>query len=196
MQARSWIAIIGTAAAVLACTQANAGSVDLNFNNYSFAINGATGLGSVAQEAEAQLDGGYLFDGDRNGDHLDFGHVGLLATGQVGPEGVTAGVGVRGFLADRGGSHNDGGGVAIGGKLAYRIPELNQRLGVTGYAYGSPNILTFGDFHHYIEYGVDVDYQIIRPAFVYVGFRRLELPVDGRSDKADQGVHIGLRVNF
>ncbi|MDB5985715.1 MAG: hypothetical protein JWR16_768, partial [Nevskia sp.] len=111
-------------------------------------------------------------------------------------EGATAGVGVRGFLADRGGSHNDGGGAALGGKLGYRIPQLNKRLGVGGYLYYSPDILTFGDFKHYLEYGFDVDYQIIRPAFIYAGWRRLELAVDDRSDKADQGVHIGLRVNF
>jgi hypothetical protein len=175
---------------------AQAASVDLDFNNYSFAVNGAASLGPVAQEAQAEVNGGYLYDGDRNGDHLDFGHIGLLATGQVGPEGVVAGVGLRGFLADRGGSHNDGGGAALGGRLGYRIPELNERLGVGGYLYYAPGILTFGDFQHYLEYGFDVDYQIIRPAFVYGGWRRLELPLSDRADRADQGFHIGLRVNF
>lgn len=189
-----------TAAALLAGilfgVDARASSIGLDFNPWSFSIDGAFPVGKISPDANAEINGGYLRDNDRGGDHLDFGHVGLLATGQVGPQGVHAGVGVRGFLADRGGSHKDGGGAAIGGDLSYRIPQLNERLGILGHFYYAPNILTFGDFHHYLEYGIDVDYQIIRPAFIYVGWRRLELPTSGRVDAAHQGLHVGIEVSF
>jgi hypothetical protein len=148
-------------------------------------LNGLYDLGGIA----GKQDGRY-----------EEGHAGLLVTGDAGAEkaNVTAGLGGRISLLDHrpaGGPFN-GGALALGGQVEARLPAFN-RIGVLGYAYGAPRASAFGDLTGYLEYAVDGDYQVLRNASVYAGYRELKINVkDHGSVTVDTGFHLGLRLNF
>lgn len=196
---RSPLFLIATALGLLAALPAQASDLGLDFNSHSFNIYANTALGRfVPNTANAELGAGFLFDDQNEGDHLKFLHGDLLATGGLGVPGATGGIGLRGFYGDR--EHFSGGGLAIGGRVAYYFPQYD-RLGLSGSLWYSPSVLTGGNFQHYFEYDFDINYQVLRQATVYAGYRRLELPVEGpeaniRAHAPSQGLHAGIRISF
>lgn len=167
----------------------------IDFNGYSFNVFGSM---PISRAPNTQAAAGFIYDDKNTGDHLRFVHADFLATGGLGVPGATAGVGARGFFADR--DHFDGAGFAIGGQVEYYLPRYN-RLGVLANLWYAPGVLTPGDYRRYLQYGADLNYRVLRQATVSVGYRRLLLPVDGArynqvAHAPDQGWHIGLRVDF
>ena len=87
-------------------------------------------------------------------------------------------------------------GLALGGMVEARLPAFN-RIGAIGYAYGAPKASTFGDFEGWLEYAVGVDYQVLKGASVYLGFRQVKVDVENFGNfTVDSGWHFGLRLNF
>lgn len=138
--------------------------------------------------------GGLL--GERGGVDFTQVHAGLLVTGDAGARdaNVTAGLGGRVFLLDSDGP--DGGGLALGGMVDARLPAFN-RIGVIAYAYGAPKASTFGDLEGWYEYAVSLDYQVLKGASIYVGWRQLKIDVeDAGNATVDTGFNAGLRLTF
>ena len=176
---------------------AAATTLDLNFNDHAFRLYGALPLNPVAVGTTAQLDGSFIHSDERSGDTLDIGNIGLMATGGFGLPGMRAGLGIKGFYADR--TDFSGGGAALAAQLGWHPPAFN-RFGLFGYINYGPSVLVGGDFNHYFEYAVNAEYQVIRAASVYVGYRHLSLPLEhpapGRPGRADEGWLAGIRVRF
>jgi hypothetical protein len=77
-----------------------------------------------------------------------------------------------------------------------RLPAFN-RIGAMAYVYAAPGIASFGDVSHYLEYSLDADYEVLRNASLYLGFRQLHVGVEGGdSPSLDSGWHLGLRLKF
>jgi hypothetical protein len=190
-------ALIAIAALAAPGAHAAGGVLDLNFNDSSLRLSGALPLYHFVGGTTGMAEAGYLYDGQHDHDHVNFGHLGVLASGNLGVPESTAGVGLRGFYARRGSF--GGQGLALGGLVDFHVPGLD-RLGLMGSLYYAPDVLTGGDYQHYFEFGLDAGYQILREATVYIGYRRLELPLDRPGahppDTADQGGHVGVRLNF
>lgn len=90
----------------------------------------------------------------------------------------------------------DGGGLALGGMVEARLPAFN-RIGAIAYGYGAPKASTFGDFEGWLEYAVGVDYQVLKGASVYLGFRQVKVDIENFGNATvDSGWHFGLRLNF
>ena len=130
------------------------------------------------------------------------GHVGLLVSGDAGAQmaNINAGLGGRLALlhasASGGGGSANGGALALGGMIEARLPAFN-RIGAMAYVYAAPGISSFGDVSHYLEYSVDGDYEVLRNASLYLGFRQLHIGVeDAGSVTLDSGWHLGLRLKF
>lgn len=190
-----FVVLLGMAGAL----SAHASDVGADFNDHSLNVYGGTALQSFVPSAvNAAVGGGFLFDDHNPGDYLKFIHIDLVTTGGLGVNGATGSVGLRGFYGNR--EHFSGGGLALGGRVSYYFPAYN-RIGLSGGLWYAPNILTGGDFQHYFQYGIDVDYQLLRQATVYAGYRRLDLPISGpagsvRADAPSQGFHLGIRIEF
>jgi len=184
-----------TAILGIATFSAQAETFDLNIS--SEAVRAAlSGPLSFGETNGARYDVGYLYSDDR-GARLNVGHLALLVSGDAGARSanVHVGIGVRAAGIDQRGA--DGGAVAVGGEFDVRLPAMN-RLGLVGYAYYAPDVLAFGDIDTYLDASLTVDYEIIRNASVYAGFRQVRAGVDEApgTNLRDNSPVVGLRLNF
>lgn len=137
-----------------------------------------------------------LLNGERAGTNYFEGEGELLVTGDAGAEraNVTAGLGVR--LAALDVEQITGEALALGGQVEARLPAFN-RIGAVGSIWGAPDASSFGDITGYLEYAIDADYQVLRNASLYLGYRQLVLHADTFGTvTVDNGWHVGLRLNF
>ena len=192
-----------SAAVLAAFTQAaSAEEFDINLGEDSVRAVLSGPLSRVFDGVTGQYDFGAIYkEGKDNPTQAEdvellLGHVGALATGDMGAKGAdaAAGLGARFVVADRGDS--TGAAIALGGQFEVRMPSF-ERLSLTGYGYIAPGILSFSDVKNYSEFALDVEFEVVRAASVYAGYRRVNLkPEPTGLAKADDGAHLGLRLNF
>lgn len=183
-------------ALLLGGTAAQAENLDLNVSDESvrIALSGPLSFG----QGQGRYDVGYLYSDDRLAD-LHAVHAGLLISGDAGARGADAyaGLGLRAVAVDtRAGS---GAALTVGGEFELRMPDFN-RIGLYGYGYIAPSVLSFSDVERYAEWALSVDYQVIRNASIYIGYRQVRggfKGIDGGStNRLDSGGHVGLRLEF
>lgn len=179
----------------LAPAAAQAETLDINLSNKALRGSFSGPLSSVFPRVGGIYELGALI-GDEDDRKVRQGHLGILVSGDAGARqaNVTAGLGGRIALLDA--EQDSGGALALGGQLEARVPAFN-RIGVIAYVYGAPRASAFGDLDGYLEYAAAVDYQVLREASIYVGYRQLKLDLeDFGTVTADTGLHLGLRLNF
>lgn len=182
-----------------AAPAAQAEIFDLAIGDNAFRGTIAGPLARVFDNANGQYDIGVLIKPKTDDDLLQI-HTGVLLTGDAGATDVdvAAGLGIRAVYT--GIDHDSGGAVALGGQVEGRMPSMN-RLGLTGYAYYAPEVTSFGDVNDYREFGVAMDYEVIRGGSIYVGYRSITESFDllqGYKDdvEVEDGAHIGFRLKF
>lgn len=195
-----------TLAAVLALAvvapSVQAEEFDINIS--SDAVRGALAgpLSRLFTGVTGQYDAGLIYKEGEDGSadpkdaKLTLAHFGVLATGDMGAKGAdaAAGLGARAVFADREGT--TGGALALGGQFEVRLPGF-ERIGFSGYAYIAPGILSFSDVKSYSEYALDVEFEVVRAAALYAGYRRVNVkPEPNGPSNADDGAHLGLRLSF
>jgi len=187
-----WLLALGLAVAAGA---AQAETVDINLSSRAIRGELSGPLAHLFPRLKGEYNAGGLA-GEKDAVNYNEAFAGLLLTGDAGARqaNVTAGLGARFAMLDV--EQYTGGALALGGMIEARLPAFN-RIGVIGYAYGAPKVATFGDFEGYFEYAVALDYQLIREASLYAGYRQLRLnPEEGGSVTADTGFHGGIRLQF
>lgn len=182
---------------------AQAETADLNFGPDSFRFFLSGPLSRAGNGLSGQYDAGVIYkEGDKNSSdpkdaQLKLGHVGVLATGDVGAKGAeaAAGLGARLVYADR--ADQTGGALALGGQFDLRLPGY-ERVGLGGYGWYAPEITSFADVKSYSEFALDVDFEVVKAASVYAGYRLVNVkPENGRlGSEADSSGHLGIRLNF
>jgi hypothetical protein len=174
---------------------AHAEIFDLSVGDNSFRAALYGPLSRIASQSEGQYDVGVIVRPKREDDLLIV-HAGALLTGDTGMRNfeLAAGLGVRGVYIGR--DRDSGGAVAPGGQLEARFPGY-ERIGFSIYGYYAPEVLSLGEFDEYYEVGVGVDYQVLKNASVYLGYRNVNVEIeDGPKLTADNGLHVGLRLEF
>lgn len=189
-------ALFSIAVALAAAAPAQAEIVDFNIGNNSFRAAFAGPLSRLFSNISGQYDVGALLK-PRTDDNLIQVHTGILLTGDAGAKDVDVAAGLGARLIYTGRDHDSGGAFAPGVQLELRAPGFN-RLGVTFYGYYGPSVTSFGEVDGYQEYGLDLDYAVIRGGSIYVGYRNIKedlATVPGKFD-VDSGAHIGFRLKF
>ena len=179
----------------MSAVPAHAEILDLNVGHNSVALSLAGPMSHVIHDLRGQYDLGVVVRPKASDDLLQ-AHLGALITGDAGAKGVdvAAGLGLRGIYVGRDG--DSGGALAIGGQFEARLPSFN-RVGLSGYGYYAPGATSFGELSKYMEYGGSVDYQVVRDAAVYVGYRNIRYNIGNVGNvTADCGVRVGLRLTF
>lgn len=179
----------------LVTAPAQAAGLDLNLSDQALRGVFSGSLTDVFPRVAGVYEAGLLL-GEEEGANFQQLHGGILVTGDAGAEqaNVTAGLGARVAVLDI--EEVTGGALALGGMFEARLPAFN-RIGAVLYAYGAPKASSFGDIDGYLEYAVGVDYQVLRTASVYVGYRQLKIDSKDFGDfTVDNGWHLGMRLTF
>lgn len=181
---------------VMLPVSATAEVVDLNIGEDSARLNLQGPFSRLLNDTQGVYDLGLLSNRDSSR-KLVQGHAGVLLSGDVGAReaAIQAGLGARFLIADVNGAGTSS-AVALGGQIEGRIPQL-VRLGFLAQVYGAPSATSFSDLDRYIEYALAIDYQIIRQASVYLGYRNVNYKFStGSGQTVDSGLHLGVRLNF
>lgn len=189
------LAPLAAVAMLFASAAASAESLNFSLSDDAFRF-GLTGpLSRVISGVQGQYDLGYL-QHRSDGDDAYAVHAGVLFTGDAGLRDIdlTAGVGLRGVFI--GGDGDNGGALAPGVQFDARLPGYD-RVGLLGYAYYAPGVVSFDDIDSYRDVGLVLSYQINRNASVFAGYRNVRIGIDhGPNATLDNGFYGGIGLTF
>ncbi len=193
MRKHRFIWVLLTAALTL---PAQAAELDITLGNDSIRGEYVAPMGRKVADNVSTLDLGVLYNEESNADLL-LGHLGLMIYGDTGARkaNVQAGLGGRAILLDADGGYS-GLAIALGGMVNGRVPDFNH-LGGKVWLFYAPDVAAFDDIDGYLEYGVGIDYQLIRQASLIAGYRKLEAENDGPGEvDLESGAYFGLKFVF
>ena len=178
-----WIVFAVLAAASLSAV---AGSVDVNLSNDTLEAKYEQAVGA------ADWTFGALYNRDDKNYALN---IGLLAAGEgsAGNSRVEGGLGGKVYTVHVAGS--DVAALALGGQIRW-FPG-NRSVGLGGYAFYAPKVVTFLDGTNFYDAGLRAEVEVFRNSFAYVGYRwtRAQLE-DGAQPYVDRGGFAGVMVKF
>lgn len=154
-------------------------SMDLSSRGYSGL---STDFGILYNEDQKQLDDTLV-------------HAGLLVSGENWSKSGTFSISLGGRAVYTSPERIDLGAIAIGGKVRF---SPVHRLGIGGSVFYAPKIISFMDAESYTEMTLRVDYQVLPQAFVFVGYRQVEVDIlEGPENvELDEGGHVGAKFLF
>ncbi len=177
---------------MMAGSQVMADSLDLNLNNDSMRL---TYEADMTRDKGLLLDAGYYYNDRRSGSSADLAHVGLYVAGDNWSQSGVFNIKVGGRLIYTAVDPYNVMALGLGGEVRF---SPVHRLGLGADAYYAPRVATFLDGERYTEYGVKIDYQLLTQAFVYVGYRKIDVEVEnfGYKYRLDDSGHVGLKILF
>lgn len=186
-----WVMAFGSG--LMAGSQALADSLDLNLNDDSMRLTYEADMGRGMKGLA--MDAGYFYNDRLDGSDADLMHVGLHVTGDNWSQSGVFNIKVGGRVIYTDLDPFDVMALGLGGEVRF---SPVHRLGIGGSAYYAPRIASFMDAERYSEYGVKIDYQLLTQAFVYVGYRQINVEVENISRKVelDDSAHVGLKLLF
>ncbi len=165
----------------------SADSIDINLNNDSLQAIYATNWRA------AEFNMGLLSNTDQD----DWAaSMGLLALGekQTGATRIEGGFGGKIYLADV--ANQDVLALGLGGQ--FRTFPNNGPIGLSGFLYYAPDIVTAMDGEKFWELGARVEFEMVKKgANIYLGYRKVRADLDdGRNITVDSGFHAGIKITF
>ncbi len=111
------------------------------------------------------------------------------------------GVGAKAYLGildgPKGSSGANGGAVAIGANIRYVFSSA-MPFAVLAEVYFAPDVTSISDFDGLLEYRIALELEVTPSARAYIGYRKLEVGLDGFAGdyEVDNEAHIGVRFEF
>ena len=87
------------------------------------------------------------------------------------------------------------GAFAIGGKLSYVIPS-NTPMATYFKLHIAPEITSFADIEGLTDWELGFELEVAPSASIYLGYRELEVEINGVDYELDDTGHVGLRFSF
>lgn len=182
---------------ILLCgTMAGATSLDIALNDES--IQGQIFL-PITEDAYGTSQFGLrgLYNDDNDDTRLLSAEFDFIGSPGDAP-GLTAGVGVMGWLGAVGHSPNDIDilSLGLGARLGYAPPQL-MGVGFDGKFFYAPHILAGGDTDRLYEGAFRVSYAFIPKARVFVEYQKIHIDLDNGGDgDIDDDVRVGFEAKF
>ena len=168
-----------------------ADSLDLNIHTDAMRVTYARAIGQA--ERGLEFDAGLLY-AKNPGETDNLVHAGLMVAGQNWSHQGNFDISLGGRVVAADIKAGNVLGMAIGGRV--RFSPVN-RFGIGGQLFYAPKITSFLDSEEYTEWGVAADYQLLTQAFVYVGYRRVEVKIkDKGTAQIDDNLHLGMKLLF
>lgn len=165
----------------------SADSFDINLSNDS--VQGAYTTNWRAAEFSA----GLLYNEDRE----DWAaSAGLLTLGERQNPDMRSEGGLGGKFYVASVSNEDIMALGLGG--LFRVFPQNGPIGISGYLFYAPDIVTFVDGEKFWEAGARVEFEMVKKgANIYFGYRKVRADLDdGRNITMDSGAHAGVKITF
>lgn len=181
--------ILSVVAMTLSVAQAG-GAVDLSLSNKAF----RAAYGATMSQSGVHFDAAWLHHED-DGDMAELGfHV---VEARPSSRNVYIGVGAKLHLAHLDRMDKDTGAVGVGGFFRYGLP-VNPDVGIAGYIYYAPSVLSFSETENMINSDLRLQYSVIPSARVYAGYRYVGIRLEDGSKrhKLGNGFHLGLTIDF
>lgn len=176
--------IILAAMAAVPFATVQAATLDVNINNESIRAE----YDAPLPQNRMHMAVGVLYHEENNADAV-VAHAGLH-TQEDTPD-YSVGIGGRGYWVSASGGL-DGLAMALGVQGSVQLPQV--RIG--GHLYYAPQVISFGDLDGLTDLSVRAYYQALKDVDVYLGWRKLELDVDGHSGDLDASLNVGFVMNF
>lgn len=194
-------------AGVMAAGPTLSDSLDLNFSKDAARLTYA----GLIYDDKLEFDFGWLHHQDRG----DLISVSLARFGDAGSaeQSITAGIGGRLYAIDANFPQStmiptpivpgppllnmspNGFALGIGGMFRLKLAAYD-RIGFSGHGYYAPDVISFGDSEDLLELAGRVSYSVLREAEVYLGVRYIKVSFKDRDARFDNGLHIGIRLEF
>ena len=176
---------------VLAAAAGSAAASDLDFNLASNAV--GADFSSNLTDTGLEWTAGFVHHKDR----ADVGDVGIDLVGNASPVGAPLVFGIGGkffYIAPNGSSNGEA--LGVGGHFRYTWPYFN-RFAIGGELYYAPNIVSFQNVDRFMEARVTANYQVLRNADAYVGYRYMTAAVSGGPNVTlDSSIIVGMSLSF
>lgn len=176
-----------------ASSLATGGALDLNLSGDAVRLQFATPLSANGLETDVSFMH-HEEDGQPDADVAGLGlHLVDDAAQNANP--FRVGIGAKLFFLDA--TVADGGALGVGGFFRWTVPGYN-RFALGGSVHFAPDVVSFGDTETFLAYSIRGEYEILRQANVYLGYRRVQADFTGFPDKVtlDSGIHFGLHITF
>jgi hypothetical protein len=178
------------ALATAACASQAANTLDFNLASNAVAAEFSTNLTDTGLEGSL----GFLHHSNR----VDLFDVGADLVGNASPAGspLIFGVGGKFFYISPKNGVGNGEALAVGAHFRYTWPYFN-RFAVGGELYYAPSIVAFQSADRFWEGRLTANYQILRNADAYVGYRYVSAAFNGSSNVTlDSSIIVGLSLSF
>ena len=174
-------------------TVASADNIDVNLHDE--AIRASYSMELKNQGTGLSADVGFLYSEDK--DKLDdtLYHLGLNVSGENWSQTGTFDISLGGRLYYASPGNVDLAALGVGGTVRF---SPAHRFGIGAHLFYAPGITSFMDAERFQETGIRVDYQVLPQAFVYVGYRQIEVDIDNGADdvELEDDAHIGFKLLF
>jgi len=169
-----------------ASVSASAGSVDVNLSRDSIEARYYSSAGLV------EMTVGGLYNQDQKNWDVN---VGLLSTGESYNAGsrLEGGLGGKLYAVSVGKSQV----VALGLGGQFRWFFASGPIGIGGYAFYAPSVVTTLDGESFREVGVRADFELVKNSTLYWGYREVIVKLGNHTQvDVDKGSFVGIQIKF
>ncbi len=107
----------------------------------------------------------------------------------------TAGVGGKIAMVMTDGKGNDGGSLALGGFVKYKLPQFNA-LALRGEVFYGPSVTSNNDLESLLMYHASLEVEVIERAILHMGYRKIRVDFGGPKFDMDEGLNVGFKLEF
>ncbi|MFV2055778.1 MAG: YfaZ family outer membrane protein [Thiohalomonadales bacterium] len=164
----------------------------INLGDTSVQVNYATNIGGT-DYGRSELRFGYLRNSDYDTDMLE---VGLLVIDNAGSKapGLEVGLGPKLYIART--DCCDASAIGLGGVLRYSFGS-NSRFFILGQFYYAPGVVSFADSEGMYEGIVEIGFEVLPTADIYLGMRDISVDFGGPSNATiDDSGYFGMKFSF
>lgn len=184
------------AAALLGLTAtatANAASLDVGLSNDAARFEYNRGFSGAGLDHATAT---FALTYDNDSDWLGTAGVEVFGGAAAPGSGLHAGAGVTAFAGHADAANKEMLGLGLGGRLRYVFPQAN-RFAVTGRVFAAPRITSFLDSEGYSDWSLQVEYELLHSARVFVGYREITADLkNAKNVSIDKSTYVGLNITF
>lgn len=168
--------------------QVHADLLDVNLSN------DAVSAGYLVDMGQGMFVGGSVLHEEDNGQVVS---LDLLVRDDLrsGEHAFTAGVGGKLFGIFPEGSDGDGASLALGGFANYALPDM-KAVSFQGELYYGPSVTSTNDVDGILFFTAGVELEVIERAKLHAGYRKIRVNYPGGSGDMDDGVNVGIKLEF